>query len=889
MQPSQADVIAEATLSLLNPTLEAAPKTPQTREDLALFKGKVAEMGVATADYLGAESTLLRGVIRAPFEIAEDLANPLTVPETALGNALLSPIIRKFLLKKVLDEMPLYPKRPSARGKMVQQQEETMGKMGFFDEPPEITKAFSSPATRTVIDPLKGQVKVPVQEVPGPAVEAKVKSVIATPSEINEVYSKELSLGSVRSVVEAATDLLNRNPEYFVQGEDMILLFRRIGNDLRSGNIGWSNFSPEQVAKLKTVFFTPGELAGDFEQAISYGAKEMNRVGQFAKMIKQAARGSLQNVPTPPQTLWGKMTGWALKVAVKAPRDLINTARQSLVTQLSIQVRNLIMGSGEQGVLEGIDEAMLAVEKRLLGRVTTAQAFAPIFEHAWAITRRFSKEGWNQLSEFLVNEPLMIRKLYGTPTAGEFLLTSKYQKLLGWFTNLQEFAVRNVVVDTNISKELLYRQPLIAQNWWKMSEPERRAAMQSLWKSYKPEERFRMLDKAIDGALDVTKAATPKLAWARSLVKAINAFPPILLLYPFPRAAANFVGTIWRYSPAKPITMGLKYTIPQFRQQIKEQSFEETMKIINRGIEGSLMFYGAYQLRNSKWAGEKWNQLKTGTIVPEGRLREITALLAGGDEDDWDSRPFNPFFPSYLFVGEFIKRYKRKMETGEPIGFTMRDYVEGSGLMSRAAGTTLFLLSQLEHKSPEELEEVLGRLAGEFLGWFSAPAGSVRDLLTPLFPEQGRFKDVRQAPLSGPFLERIPFARDMLPEKYFATGVDNTRYKPATRQLTGMSFENRTPFQRELDRLKIGPQMWEPRTGDAELDNLVREKMGPELEVTGQRLMDWPNYEGLSDKQKAEKMRERIRDAKAKALRQVLRENPDLKLLLEEKKAEKGE
>ena len=128
------------------------------------------------------------------------------------------------------------------------------------------------------------------------------------------------------------------------------------------------------------------------------------------------------------------------------------------------------------------------------------------------------------------------------------------------------------------------------------------------------------------------------------------------------------------------------------------------MKIINRGIEGSLMFYGAYQLRNSKWAGEKWNQLKTGTIVPEGRLREITALLAGGDEDDWDSRPFNPFFHSYLFVGEFIKRYKRKMETGEPIGFTMRDYVEGSGLMSRAAGTTLFLLSQLEHKSPEELE-----------------------------------------------------------------------------------------------------------------------------------------------------------------------------------------
>lgn len=824
------------------------------------------------------QGTAEPGLEGLPPEIGALLmgADPISKAAVRLGGRAIAAVKGKLFPKP--ETLPLYPLRQTAREKMVQTGQQKMEELGFADEPAEIKAAFApvkavqigaAQAIPTIADKL-----TPVAEQASKALEASMLKVNVLPEQV--YTSRTLDIAVTDALTQVVRDLAKRDPEFFVPGEQILQTMKRVGNALKSGNIGWNNFSPEMRDRLKTVFPKPQDMARDFEEfTASFSGKTLNRLSQLQKDLNLLAKGQLDNVPEPPLGLWGKLTHWAHRALVDAPRGIMDTARASLVGQLATQIRNFTMGGVEYGALEGVAEAGLAAERALFKKAGAKEALAPVMEHYFAIARRFSPEGRELLAKFLTDEPLLAKKLYGSPIAGELALTSKYRKIIGWVGQQQEFFVRDVAVDSYVSKELLYRQPALAEKWASLTTAQRQETMKTLWSSIKPGERFKILNSAVTKALELTKAASPTTTLGQMPLRLANAFPPALLVYPFPKYIANAVATNWRYSPGQLISTGFKWSMGgQWQQKVQQMSFEELMTVANKAVIGTGIFWGMWQLRNSKYAGPRSYQI---ILNPDEEPNVIT-----------DIRPQGPIFPAYAFLAEFLKRYQRKQKTGEPLGFTGADYTEGLTAINRIAGSSLYLFNALGGRHVENPEEHLSRFAGEFFGWFSVPAQTFTDLLTPIFPEQGEFKDVRQRPLVGPFLENIPFARDILPERYFPTSTVNERYRTTKRQLTGVSESWYDPLRLEFEKLEVSPLKLEPRTGIKELDNVVRKYMGQILERQAERVLHDPNYLKASKARKVELLSGVVSAAKRMALAQAGQERGDLLKMMKEKDAEKA-
>ena len=620
--------------------------------------------------------------------------------------------------------------------------------------------------------------------------------------------SPRLIVRSTEEIASAAQRLIQRDPADPIATEQAPRLFQRIAAALRQGRI-----SADDIPALRDAGLTTEEAAGLFEEAASFSGQTLNRLSQVWRQIEQLAPDlakTLDQAPSPPLTAWQRLQN--------LPRQTVNLWRASLVSQLATAVRNFAVFH-QRLAFKVIEDGVNGAFESVTGRKPTAQAFGPMLEDVLAYGRAFQRGNRARVLQLISQgDPLLKEKLMYTPVS-DATITGRYAKLIGTFNNTQEYFSRTVVADAVMAGEL------------------RRGGFRGQAPSVP------VLKKAVDRALDLTFAKYPSSKTGQAFLKAWN--NPILnvLTYPFPRYLTNAVRAIWEHSPAG----AMRLLHPRYQAILRSGDPRAAIEIATRAGLGSTMFATASWIRNSKFAGEKWYEIRVG-------------------DKTVDARPYGPLLPVYLFLAQAFKDSSQ---------FQLRDWVEGTLGINRMAGTTLFLTSVLAGENPQTLKRKLAEFAGTFAGGFTVPLRTFQDFVAQFSKEEATIRETREAPLTGPTRTNIPFVSRGLPEKRVVTrGGPIHREQPGLRQLTGLTVKTKTPLERELDRLGLAPFQLEPRLGEQSIERSIITRMGPIAERQIGAIVRSARYRQLDDEQRTELLRRAFSELRRGAKAHLIETEP---------------
>jgi hypothetical protein len=276
------------------------------------------------------------------------------------------------------------------------------------------------------------------------------------------------------------------------------------------------------------------------------------------------------------------------------------------------------------------------------------------------------------------------------------------------------------------------------------------------------------------------------------------------------------------------------------------------------------MLNAALYARNSEHAGEKWYELRVG----DKRI---------------DTRPFAPF-STYLFMAEAMSN---------PDNIKPADYASALLSLNRIAGTGLVLTDMMRGKKFETFMNSAVRFAGEYLGGFSVPARTFKDIYSAVNPEEAKIRDIRDSELTGPTARNIPVLSQTLPETESPMKEENPRTEnPLLRQFTGLSVSTKTSLEQEINKLNADTGKLYPKTGIPEADREVSKIMGPVMEKIGPLVMKSEGYQNASDPIKRFIMYELFKRVRQGAMKQLpadmvaairmKRISPDIKDIMEE-------
>jgi hypothetical protein len=307
------------------------------------------------------------------------------------------------------------------------------------------------------------------------------------------------------------------------------------------------------------------------------------------------------------------------------------------------------------------------------------------------------------------------------------------------------------------------------------------------------------------------------------------------------------------YSPAGPLHLLSKNE----RAALKSGD----TKLLSKALAGSGLLYGAYALRDSEYAGEKWYELK------------------GEDGKTIDMRPYAPF-SAYLFVGDVIKRNL----DGTLYNLKGEDITEAlAGIGSDKTGLQLVdgLLGQLR-QDPEfgakKAEDFLAKLGGEYAGTFFIPFQQVRDVMAEFEPEEAKVRRVTEEPIAGPITSKIPVVGRELPESFSYTNPQpRVRESPGLRQVTGVTqISPKNEAEKEMDRLQIKEFEIFKRTGNADADRLVASKSAPLINSVVSKFVTSPMYENNTNDQKLLILKKLLSEVNTAAREEAMKESPEV-------------
>ena len=574
----------------------------------------------------------------------------------------------------------------------------------------------------------------------------------------------------------------------------------------------------DQIPEFKKWGYGEEDAARFVEQFATFGGKDLNRISQWQKALDDVLPEEIIDTIKPQGAA---ITDFILN---KLPTNVINLWRASLVSQMATAARNLAVSGGVLYPARIFEDVLVGVTQAITKKMPPKEAFTPAIEDLFAILNRVRPTKRAALATLLEQNPLIKNKLYATPVM-DVAVTNKIAKVVTVFNNTQEYFMRNFFFESILRGKL-------------------GQAGQKLENLRPDQVPANLMSDAAEEALRLTFAQNPTNKFGRELVRLSNQMPFALLnavVYPFPRFLTNAVKTIVDYSPG-----GLLRFVSPKNAKLLAKGDEQSLRYVARAAVGVNMFLIANYIRNSDHAGEKWYEMK----------------VAGKTVD---VRPFGPLLPTYMFLSEAIK--------GD-LKFGPKDWVEGMLGVNRIAGTTLFLTSMLSgQESFEGFQKEIQKFAGTFLAGFATPAITVKDLLGNFMKEERIARYTKENPLLGPTLERIPFARRLLPEAPSVTRAEPfEREAPGFRQLTGITLSTKTPIEQELDKLQMSFFDFVPKTGDKFIDRLLTTQMGSFIEQKASRIKD-PDYQALDDFDKEESLRDLFKQARAAAKEQVLSEN----------------
>jgi hypothetical protein len=360
-----------------------------------------------------------------------------------------------------------------------------------------------------------------------------------------------------------------------------------------------------------------------------------------------------------------------------------------------------------------------------------------------------------------------------------------------------------------------------------------------------------------DDAISASVTKALEMTWSRPLgndlvSKTLRGFDQFATLgghipnvvTPFVRFMADAIRFQWNYSP-----LGATRLLSPTEVKGLLSGNPAQLRKASEALVGSAFLYGAYLLRDSKYAGPQWYEIN----LPDGRTI--------------DTRPFAPF-STYLFVADLIKR----MNDGTLLGMDGKAIAQGLIGVNFRAGTGLMLVDGLTDQlagvnSVEKLGDIVKRYAGNILSGFAVPFQTIKDIVAQFDPEERIMRETREDPLTGPIRTRIPFAGRSLPEAEFPTrAAAFERESPLLRQLTGIPLRQApNAAEAELGRLGFTRREILPATGDIVFDRLMAKNLGPLVENVLGRVVQSPKYQAITNN-----------FAKAEVIRQIMPELREL-------------
>jgi hypothetical protein len=538
-----------------------------------------------------------------------------------------------------------------------------------------------------------------------------------------------------------------------------------------------------------------------------------------------------------------------------------NIWRASLIGQLVTTERNLVSNTARLALHAVTDTIDVGLNK-IVG-VNRAQASRSLLEplHNLAYTVKHSRSNRTTVEQLLARNPTLKGRLYGgyasdvsvpvahAPTGPVDRLLTAWERGLNVVNapnRVTEFYGRDIAFLTEL-------KALLAQRGLHVSEDLSQAAGAGRVALTKD------LEAATRHALDITFAAPPPQgSGADHLLKFYNKIPfPLVSEIPFPRFLYNagkftLEHTLWPVNLARPSTL-------------KAIMGGNTMPL-SKAIAGAGLFAAALAIRNSEYAGERFNEVTTGQRDPKtGKTRY------------WDMMPFNPW-SSNLFAADVVTKFINK----EPQKLDLREVMKGLVSVNLRAGTAhlvadkVFDLLGVGYEPDGSVTEASAsrflqgakQFAGELTSGFAVPLLNIKAITQAVDPEEAKKRNTRTPePFLGPIKNNIPFAAQGLPPKYDPTAFKIPKHEnPIGKFATaGARAMEKTTAQQALDRHSISYRNVLPPQSSQELETALAEQMGPIVERTVTALIATPAYQRASFNQQTAMLVESVKAARGAA------------------------
>lgn len=674
----------------------------------------------------------------------------------------------------------------------------------------------------------------------------------------DKAFVNRASVPLTRDVVTNPTFLQRVNAIRDAAGDDKQRLYKDVGDvmyeAIRSGEVPLSSIS----RLTKDLDMEPDEFVKAWTTSIREAGQSLNVLSQAAKQMSRD--------PSLPDGMRRQLDELAQQIAkdksIKFPEKFMNILRSvenfrrgMMVSQLKTAVRNAGSAVGRI-TMASFDDAVQSI----LGGGGMKEMWNSIRSDFGALPGIRNKELLNQV---LDGNPLTKDQLLYT-SVNEATLLNKVSRAVNTMNVYQERAFRKYAFQAKLEK--------LARDSGAKLENMNPEKIPDVW-----------LETATKHALDMTFAASGG-KMAKKAVKMYDDFPILYTISnPFPRFVfGNSIPFLIEHSP-----YGLmKALSPSVVNDLAKGNSKEFSKAASRGLIGSTMLASAMDLRD-KAGGEKWYEL-----VIENEDGTTTNI---------DTRPYAPM-SLYLFMAQVIDDAKNpdKIST-----LTAGDFTDVALGLNRVGGTGLVLGDIIRSGDVKSVKETLSKFGGDWLGAFTTPVAQVKDVAQAISGNtvaRDTSGDTVAEKLLNPTLRNIPSIPFLGLEGEALLPPRRSPLKPGVieqesigllpggiaSQVTGANLQVKTPVQREVDRLDVNYSIWNPRTGNKEMDRRQTAIMGeyaPQIE--GFIMSDM--YQNMDDARKKVALEEVLKRFKSISLDRLkgamAQDDPELlkKYMMEQK------
>lgn len=701
----------------------------------------------------------------------------------------------------------------------------------------QVTKELARTSKKTI----KQGPKTFQQQAAQEAIEAiKIpKDIVAQPS---KVVRPAMANAQVDNITRQAVNAFKKADEL---GDDRI--FQQVAEKMALGEI--------HLPSLKEIARTRGwsdiEIAKVFKDSISFGARNMAYLSRLRKQLDDVFKDS----PGVVRAI-GEQFGKDDITLIDKSFDMIGRAanvwRASLVSQMATSMRNAWSQIGRLSI-SAFDEALQsAISKSVGGEgklVTSQIGRATINEtrrdinKLMSVLRIMKPKTQDTLFKVLNSEQGIVHKarLFST-SVHEVGLGNRYSRLVNSLNRTQEFFFRRIAFEAKLRQQLK-KKGLNFNTIDPKNIPEN------------------VLEESVNYALEMTFAASPKSKAVQSFVKSWTK-SPLVLINPFPRFNfANAIPFMFEHSP-----LGYLNAIkPSTIKKLASGNTDEFAKAASRATIGSLMLDSAMRIRQSKYAGEKWYEIKTSEDPKSGK------------SVNWSTLAYAPL-STHLFVAEALVN---------PQNLKTEDYGKLAIGLNRIAGSGLVFVDWLRATTPEGLQKQLSNFWGQHIGSWFTPARTIKDFYSGIDPDEAIYRDWRESPILASIMSNLPKISQMVPEKPSSLKTEKQKTEDVKigdmtisggiyRQLTGLTKKTKTLVEREVDRVRLPWINTVPKTGIPRADRGISREMAPIVEKLLPAIINRKQYQGLTPEGQRLVLKQIFAEIKSQAKRQWALKNPQL-------------